>query len=153
MKLHLNRQPDTLLIHSWAFGPEQDSEQRSDNDAPNGDNGAPNDDNDRYRIRIADTWYRQSLILTSRSVKLWAVADVSALELHHFEQLAELGAELDAEVIILGAGKRTVFPRPAVTRPLMRRRIGLEVMDTAAACRTYNILAGDGRVAVAALIL
>ena len=144
MKLHLNRQPDTLLIHSWAFGPEQGS----DNDAPNDDNS-----DKRYRIRIADTWYRQSLILTSRSVKLWAVADVSALELNHFEQLAELGAELDAEVIILGTGKRAVFPRPALTRPLMRRHIGLEVMDTTAACRTYNILAGDGRVAVAALIL
>ena len=140
MKLHLNNRPDSLLIHSWALAPVE-----SGANAPNGDQ--------RYRIRIADTWYQESLILTPRSVELWDVADVSALDLGHFEHLAELVAKTGAEVVILGAGKHAVFPQVALTRPLVHRQVGLEVMDTAAACRTYNILTGDGRPAVAGLIL
>lgn len=145
MKLHLNNHPDSLLIHSWAIGPvESDAA-----DAPNG--GQCYDQ--RYRIRIADTWYQQSLILTPRSVKLWAVEDVSALELGHFQELAEIVAKTGAEVAILGVGNRAVFPQVALTRPLVHRQIGLEVMNIGAACRTYNILAGDGRPTVAALIV
>ncbi|GAD24296.1 Mth938-like domain-containing protein [Acidovorax sp. MR-S7] len=67
----------------------------------------------------------------------------------HFAQLAEL----DAEVVIFGSGARNRFPPAAWLQPLMARRIGLETMDTQAACRTYNILAGEGRNVVAALLL
>ena len=67
----------------------------------------------------------------------------------HFAQLAELGCEL----VIFGSGAKNRFPRPAWLQPLMARRIGLETMDTAAACRTYNILAQEGRNVVAALLL
>ena len=150
MKLHLNNRPDSLLIHSWALGPAESSPAES-GPVENGAN-TPNGDQ-RYRIRIADTWYQESLILTPRSVELWDVADVSALDLGHFEHLAELVAKTGAEVVILGAGKRAVFPQVALTRPLVHRQVGLEVMDTAAACRTYNILSGDGRPTVAGLIL
>ena len=62
-------------------------------------------------------------------------------------------ATLEAELVILGSGTRNRFPPPAWLAPLMARRLGLETMDTAAACRTYNILAGEGRNVVAALIL
>lgn len=102
----------------------------------------------RYRIKIAGDWYRQSLILTPQAVELWDVDAVSALSVSHFERLAGLGAE----VVILGTGARAALVQSALTGPLMHRRIGLEVMDTGAACRTYNILAGDGRKAAAALI-
>lgn len=129
MKLHLNPQPDCLLIHSCV-------------------RGAGDGSGERHRIRIAADWYEESVIVTPQTVELWDVAAADALTDAHFERLAGLGAE----VVILGAGARAVFPPPAVTRPLMARRIGLEVMDTAAACRTYNILAGDGRNPVAALI-
>ena len=67
----------------------------------------------------------------------------------HFAQLADL----DAEVVIFGSGARNRFPPAAWLQPLMARRIGLETMDTQAACRTYNILAGEGRNVVAALLL
>jgi uncharacterized protein len=67
----------------------------------------------------------------------------------HFAQLARL----DAELVIFGSGSRNRFPPPAWLAPLMARRLGLETMDTPAACRTYNILAGEGRNVVAALIL
>jgi len=67
----------------------------------------------------------------------------------HFEQLARL----KPEVVIFGSGDRIRFPRAAWLRPLLDLGIGVETMDTAAACRTYNILAQEGRhVAVALLV-
>jgi uncharacterized protein len=57
------------------------------------------------------------------------------------------------EILLLGTGSRQRFPPPAVYRHLIAARIGVEVMDTPAACRTYNILAGEGRRVAAALLL
>ena len=79
----------------------------------------------------------------------WACSRFDDLTPAHFEQLAQL----DAELIILGSGARNRFPPAAWLAPLMARRLGLETMDTPAACRTFNILAGEGRNVVAALIL
>lgn len=74
-----------------------------------------------------------------------------------YEDLAEshfaLLAGLPVEVVIFGSGSRIRFPSPAWLKPLMARRVGLETMDTAAACRTYNILAQEGRNVAAALLL
>ena len=67
----------------------------------------------------------------------------------HFAQLAEL----KVEVVIFGSGPRIRFPRPAWIAPLAQRRIGIETMDTPAACRTYNILAQEGREVAVALLL
>ena len=72
-----------------------------------------------------------------------------AIDREDFERLSELATD----VLILGTGTAISFPDPAITRPLMTRGIGLEVMDTAAACRTYNILVADGRNPAAALIV
>jgi uncharacterized protein len=62
-------------------------------------------------------------------------------------------AELPVELVIYGCGDRIQFPPPAWLAPLMERRMGLETMDTPAACRTYNILAGEGRPVAALLLL
>jgi len=62
-------------------------------------------------------------------------------------------AELEKELIILGTGPGIVFPPQHLLQPLVAGQIGLEVMDTRAACRTYNILIADGRSVAAALIL
>ena len=56
------------------------------------------------------------------------------------------------EVILLGTGNRLQFPHPRLTRPLQQAGIGLEAMDTVAACRTYNILMAEGRQVLAALL-
>jgi uncharacterized protein len=71
------------------------------------------------------------------------------MEVTTFEQLRELRSE----VVLLGTGTRQRFPSPRLTRALMDARIGLEVMDTHAACRTYNILVGEGRRVAAALFV
>jgi len=55
-------------------------------------------------------------------------------------------------VILLGTGNRLQFPHPRLTRPLQQAGIGLEAMDTVAACRTYNILMAEGRQVLAALL-
>ena len=57
------------------------------------------------------------------------------------------------EIVLLGSGATQRFPHPGAFAPLMRARVGVEVMDTRAACRTYNILIAEGRNVVAALIV
>ena len=66
----------------------------------------------------------------------------------HFDQLAAMKPEL----VIFGSGSKLRFPSPAHQHSLMQARIGLETMDTLAACRTYNILAGEGRHVLALLL-
>ena len=60
--------------------------------------------------------------------------------------------EQDPEVVIIGTGARHVFPPPDLVAPLMRDGIGVEIMSTPAACRTYNILGAEGRKVVALLL-
>ena len=92
----------------------------------------------------------QSIIIGSQGIRqAWPCAHFDDLTPEHFAQLAAL----DTELIVFGSGLRNRFPPPAWLAPLMARRIGLETMDTPAACRTYNILASEGRNVVAALIL
>ncbi len=82
------------------------------------------------------------------AVAAWPVSCFDALEADHFKALAELAPEL----VIFGSGARLRFPPASVLRPLIERRIGVETMDTAAACRTYNVLLSEGRTVVAALL-
>jgi uncharacterized protein len=92
----------------------------------------------------------RSVIISSSGARIdWQLERFEDLGAEHFAQLALV----EAEVVIFGSGSRIRFPDAAWLRPLMARRIGVETMDTAAACRTYNILAQEGRsVAVALLV-
>jgi uncharacterized protein len=62
-------------------------------------------------------------------------------------------ASLEAEIVLLGTGIKQRFPPPATLRPLIDAGIGFEVMDTFAACRTYNILVAEDRLVAAALLI
>jgi uncharacterized protein len=91
-----------------------------------------------------------SIVIGSRGEKFaWDCARFEDLTAAHFERLAETRPEL----VIFGSGSRLRFPPPALLRSLMEARIGVETMDTLAACRTYNILAGEGRNVVTALLI
>jgi uncharacterized protein len=90
-----------------------------------------------------------SVVIGSRGERIEWAGRFEELGPEHFEVLARL----QPEVVIFGSGQRLRFPRPAWIAPLAQRRIGVETMDTPAACRTYNILAQEGRVVVAALLL
>jgi uncharacterized protein len=101
-------------------------------------------------VRINARPYTTSVVLPWRGgVSAWSCSAFEQLRAEHFEQLAALSPEL----VIFGSGPRLRFAAPALMRSLIERRIGVETMDTAAACRTYNVLAAEGRAVVAALLL
>lgn len=94
--------------------------------------------------------YHAGLIVSpERVVEGWGPAEPAGLVAQHIVALLEL----DPQVIIIGTGTRQAFPRPALYVPAHRRGIGIEIMDTGAACRTYNILVGEGRRVAAGLML
>jgi uncharacterized protein len=99
-------------------------------------------------IRIHGKIHRQSLLLTPEQLHAW--------DPQRFEQLstASLSALLDhpGDVIIIGTGQRQRYPDTQLLAPLYRQGIGFEVMSSAAACRTFNILAAEGRRPVAGII-
>ncbi len=93
---------------------------------------------------------QHSLLITSIGERRdWSCQRFEDLGPAHFASLADLPVEM----VIFGSGSRLRFPPPAWLAPLMAKRIGLETMDTAAACRTYNILAGEGRPVAAVLLV
>ncbi|MBK1703679.1 Mth938-like domain-containing protein [Halochromatium glycolicum] len=101
------------------------------------------------RVRIEGQHYNGTVAVTAgRIMADWGPADLDELAPAHLEAIAELAPQ----IVVLGTGARQRFPDPAVYAVLLERGIGIEIMDTGAACRTYNILAGEGRRVVAALI-
>ena len=101
-------------------------------------------------VRIGTTEYRENLVLTADAVTTgFAPAGFEGLAEADFAPLAEARPD----VVLLGTGGALRFPHPRLTRALVAAQIGLEVMDTAAACRTYNILAAEGRRVAAALLI
>lgn len=106
---------------------------------------------DGRRARVNDRVLERSLALApDRLVEDWdAPATAAALEPRHLEPLLALAPEL----VVLGTGERQVFPPAAAMAACLTRGIGIEVMDNAAAARTYNVLAGEGRKVVVALLL
>ncbi len=92
----------------------------------------------------------QSLIITPEHlITDWPPADLSQLAAEHLEQVAGL----EPELVLLGVGKHLRFPDQALAATLLNRGIGIEYMDSAAACRTYNLLAADGRRVAAAILI
>ena len=101
-------------------------------------------------IAIQGEKIMHSVLITSEGMRLdWNCKSFDDLGPEHFLQLTQL----DVELVIFGSGERHRFPKPEWQAGLIQRRIGLETMDTQAACRTYNILAGEGRKVAAALLI
>ena len=101
-------------------------------------------------VRIGDTDYRQNLVVAPDAVATgWAPEGFAALTESDFAGLLEHRPEL----VLLGTGATQRFPHPRLLRALSDARVGVEVMDTRAACRTFNILIAEDRRAVAALII
>ena len=97
----------------------------------------------------ASAWSGSVLVPWTGAPEAWPVTTPSDLQPAHFEQVLALRPEL----VIFGSGERLRFVHPGLYRCLIDARIGVETMDTAAACRTYNVLVSEGRPAVAALLL
>lgn len=100
-------------------------------------------------VTINAQTYRHSLIVGhDRSPVDWPPLNIETLSGEHLS-----GLERGCDVILLGTGAHQRFPQRSLLRPFFEKRIGVEVMDTAAACRTYNVLLAEGRAVVAALII
>lgn len=105
---------------------------------------------DAGRIVVNETGYEHSLVLAPEHLETgWPPQRFDDLRREHLDVILEL----DPEVILLGTGERQRFPGRELMLSVLRRGIGFEVMDTAAACRTYNILMAEGRRVAAALLI
>ena len=102
------------------------------------------------RVWVGATAFEYSVLVPWQGEVLpWGPIDAAALTPEHFEQIARW----QPEVVIFGSGPRLRFVAPALLQSLMALRIGVETMDTPAACRTYNVLASEHRRVLAALLL
>ncbi|MBS0583916.1 MAG: hypothetical protein JSS42_12520 [Proteobacteria bacterium] len=105
---------------------------------------------DATTVVVIDTTFTTSLLLSADE----AVADFPARGVDQLDAAAvERILALKPEVVLLGTGARAVFPAQAVLGAFLRRGIGLETMDNAAAARTFNVLVGEGRKVVAVFLL
>jgi uncharacterized protein len=101
-------------------------------------------------VRVGQTEYRGNLVLLPDAViEGWAPQGFAALT---EEDFAGLLAH-DPETVLLGTGERQQFPHPRLLQSLAAARVGVEVMDTRAACRTFNILVAEDRRVAAALVV
>jgi uncharacterized protein len=89
------------------------------------------------------------IVTPSTLIAPWAPRTVNRITDVDIQQLFAL----NFTVLLLGTGQRQKFPPAPLLRPLIERQIGVEVMDSSAACRTYNILVAEGRAVAAAIII
>ena len=101
-------------------------------------------------LRVQGELHKASVIVPwAGAPQPWNAASLDELTPAHFEAVLAL----DPEVVIFGSGARLKFVSPALYRSLIDKRIGVETMDSGAACRTYTVLANEGRRVVAAILL
>jgi uncharacterized protein len=101
------------------------------------------------QVTINQRVFTRSVIVTPDRVIEWMPRRFDELAAEHFDAIAEL----QPEVVVLGTGARLRWPAPEHLRSLIAARIGIDPMDTGAACRTYNILMSEGRRVAAALLM
>ena len=101
-------------------------------------------------VLINQVRFEKSLIvLPDHLIEDWPIFSVSQLEAQHFENLLLLSPE----IVILGTGAKHQFPDQSLLSQLIKSGMGIEIMDTKACCRTYNILVEEGRRVAAALLI
>ncbi|HYA20544.1 MAG TPA: Mth938-like domain-containing protein [Burkholderiales bacterium] len=103
----------------------------------------------RGYVMVNNVRHEKNIVVLPERVMQWNVAEFGTLSMRDFEDLAKLAPE----IVLLGTGSSLRFPHPTLSQALAKARIGLEVMNTPAACRTYNILMAEGRKVVAALLV
>ena len=100
-------------------------------------------------IVVNEQTYTQAVVVSPQiAPQAWAIGSIHEMDGSSLEALLAH----EPEVILIGTGRKQVFPDMRLLASMYERHIGLEVMDTAAACRTFNIIAGEGRRVVAGLI-
>jgi uncharacterized protein len=98
---------------------------------------------------VVDQWYSQAIVIAARRlVSDWPLQRVEELTVEHLATIFEL----QPDIVIIGTGNRQHFLPPLLMMEFLGQGIGAEVMSTAAACRTFNVLVSEGRNVVAALL-
>ncbi len=101
-------------------------------------------------FRFADMSHRGSILCLPSGIYAWSVAIDGAVTV---DRLAQVLDELrPPSFLLLGTGSKHIFPDPSVRSRFIEAGVGLETMTTGAACRTYNVLLGEGRPVAAALV-
>jgi len=104
--------------------------------------------NDAFKLK--DTLIETNLVISKdRLIENWSVDSYRNLATQHLDQIIQWQPEL----IIIGSGKIPSFPNPELIAYAASKNTGLEIMDTGAACRSYNLLVDEGRNVVACLFL
>lgn len=105
---------------------------------------------DENTIQVNGKNFNNSLIISSQQLKTdWPPCSPKELNPDHFSNIVEM----NPEVVLIGTGNILIFPPVETYAELIKLGIGVEIMDTGAACRTYNILSNEGRHVVCGLIL
>jgi uncharacterized protein len=100
-------------------------------------------------VSVNNVRHEKCVVVTPQLVREWPVSGFEGLTAVDFAFIGEL----KPEVVVLGTGAAQRFPPPELARALAATGVGVEVMDTRAACRTYNILASEGRKVAAAVLI
>ena len=101
-------------------------------------------------VEVNRARYSSSLLVSGERLVIdWPARSVESLSGDHLAAIVEL----KPEIVLLGTGRAFHFPEPRLLAPLYAAGIGVEAMDTPAACRTYNILLAEGRDVLAALVI
>ena len=105
---------------------------------------------DDTSIQINGKNFSSALVIAQDALIIdWAPASIETLLPEHIDTIANL----EPELVLLGTGAKLIFPELKTYAKLIQQGIGVEVMDTGAACRTYNILISEGRRVVAGMII
>lgn len=100
-------------------------------------------------VAVNSVRYERNVLVTPEAVVEWPATGFEALTAADFGFIQEARPE----ILILGTGAKQCFLPPALARALARSGMGIEIMDTRAACRTYNILVAEGRKVIAAILI
>ena len=105
---------------------------------------------ERGAIRIGETVYERTVAMTAERVLAdWTGPGLDELTIEHLQPLLDAAPE----IVVIGTGWLAALPPRELTFAMARRGVGLEIMDTPAACRTFNILVGEGRKPAAILMI
>ncbi len=105
---------------------------------------------DDTSIDVNNKSYTRSLIVGNNLlIDDWKISHIDDITHENWHELIQH----KPEVILIGTGKSLIFPHPASYAPAIEQGIGVEFMDSVAACRTYNVLVSEDRVVIAGIIL
>jgi len=100
-------------------------------------------------IQVNETKYEHSIIVSENHLIPWEPQSLAELKITHLQPILDL----KPTIVLLGSGSKLIFPTDNLLTIFREKHIGIEVMDTGAACRTFDVLIAEGRNVVAALLL